>query len=90
MSQADPMRVENRLLPVLLNAGRQSDGHAAVKGGRPTAPFAAQLLGQAYSCRGVKGGPQGPGDARAAYLRSEYLGEGDRRLPPGIFRRTKV
>ncbi len=57
---------------------------------RLTAAFAAQLLGQAAAGGDPEAGAEVPGEARTAYLRREYSGEEERRLPPGVFRRTKA
>lgn len=59
---------------------------ARVRGGevRADARFAAQLLGADGQRRGLKGGPPVLEAARAAYLRAQWSGAGDRRLPPGV------
>lgn len=55
---------------------------AIVKDASPAA-FAAQLLGQKGSRRGLKGGPPVLGAARTTYLETEYSGRDDRRPPKG-------
>ncbi len=79
-----------RTLPVPLERSRPTPARAPGPLTRPAAPFVAQLLGQGGVGRGLKGGPELPAEARAAYLRAEHAGEGDRRLPPGVFRNTGV
>ncbi len=54
------------------------------------AAFAAQLLGQPGIKRGLRGGPEVLGQARAAYLEAEYSGPGERRIPAGRISRTDV
>lgn len=50
----------------------------------PDAGFEAQLLGQPYQRRGLRGGAPVLEAARGAYLSAEYAGEGDRRPAPGL------
>jgi hypothetical protein len=85
------MSFDDRTLPVPRRPERlYARPAAAPEILRLTAPFAAQLLGQAAAGRDAEAGVEVPGEARTAYLRREYSGEEERRLPPGVFRRTKA
>jgi hypothetical protein len=55
-----------------------------------SAAFAAQLLGQPGAKRGLKGGVPVLNGARSAYLETEYLGKGERRLPKGVITRQDI
>jgi hypothetical protein len=55
-----------------------------------SAAFAAQLLGQPDAKRGLKGGPPVLEGARSAYLETEYLGKGERRLPKGVITKQEI
>jgi hypothetical protein len=54
------------------------------------AAFAAQLLGQGGQKRGLRGGPETLGKARAAYLETEWSGPFDRRVRRGRITKTEV
>ena len=54
------------------------------------AAYAAQLLGQEGQKRGLRGGPQVLGSARAAYLDAEYLGPAERRATKGQITKTEI
>lgn len=66
------------------------DAGASAKPASGSAAFAAQLLGQPGAKRGLKGGAPVLDGARAAYLESEYLGQGERRAPKGVIAKTKI
>ncbi len=55
-----------------------------------TAAFAAQLLGQPGIKRGLKGGPEVIDGACSAYLETEYLGSGERRIPKGVIAKREI
>ena len=54
------------------------------------ASLSAQLLGQGGQKRGLRGGAETLGSARAAYLGAEYLGTSDRRTAKGRITKTDV
>ncbi len=53
------------------------------------AAFAAQLLGQPGTKRGLKA-PGTVETARSAYLEAEYSGPADRRPPKGLIKKTAI
>jgi len=60
---------------------------------RPAGPdpaFAAQLIGQGSSRRGLRGGAPVLDAARTSYLSTEFSGRDDRRPGSGEVTRTKV
>jgi hypothetical protein len=54
------------------------------------AAFAAQLIGQGVSKRGLRGGPETLDKARGAYLGAEWSGVADRRPPTGRITKTEI
>jgi hypothetical protein len=54
------------------------------------AGYAAQLMGQEVSRRGLRGGPQTLENARSAYLGAEWSGPNDRRTRKGRITKTEI
>ena len=86
-----------RQLPVSLSVPPTGQGRGAGQGadfeplrrrvnrpsGRHTL-YEAQLAGQTGTRRGLRGGPPVLRAARTAYLKTQWAGEDDRRLPSGL------
>ena len=81
----------SRNLPALLVGAAQRERVQPTARLAPTeAVYAAQLLGQDGQRRGLQGGQPVLQAARGAYLETEFSGQGDRRPPAGLLRRTAV
>jgi hypothetical protein len=90
--QGDPGRDQPTTLPVPVAAAAQSDNvrPSAAERVQAMAAFAAQMMGQGGAKRGLRGGPQVLGQARATYLGAEWSGSADRRPPKGVITKTEI
>ena len=57
---------------------------------RADAMFAVQMMGQQGQKRGLRGGAPVLDAARSTYLKTEYVGEKDRRPPTGSTKKTEL
>jgi hypothetical protein len=80
-------------LPAVI-PGLAAAGPSRVAGARPgidqVAEFAAQLIGQGVSKRGLRGGPETLDKARSSYLGAEWSGAADRRPRAGRITKTEI
>ena len=77
-------------LPAVIAHAPEPEPDEPERAAAAAAGYAAQVLGQEVSRRGLRGGPQVLESARAAYLGAEWSGPHDRRLRKGRITKTEI
>ena len=88
--RARPAPPETPNLPAVIVHAPEPEPDEPERTAAAAAGYAAQVLGQEVSRRGLRGGPQVLESARSAYLDAEFSGRNDRRMRKGRITKTEI